>query len=278
MAPDPNHPLQEFFIREQPFYHPLGRETEAFLSAAACRLPALLKGPTGCGKTRFLQAMAHRLDRALITVACHEDLTASDLVGRWLFRDEETIWMDGPLTLAARHGGICYLDEIVEARKDAMVVIHPLTDDRRILSLEKKGEVLSAHPDFMLVMSYNPGYQSILKDLKQSTRQRFVALDFHYPEEKDEIEIATRESGLDPASAGVLVRLARRIRSLKDYGLEEGLGTRLIVYAGRLARQGLPLSLAVETAMIAPITDDRDLRRAMSDIAQEMIPPDREAE
>ncbi|MEW5723794.1 MAG: CbbQ/NirQ/NorQ/GpvN family protein [Thermodesulfobacteriota bacterium] len=267
------HPLVDYLVQAEPYYRPVGREIGLFLAAAEKSLPVLLKGPTGCGKTRFLEAMAWRLGRPLITVAGHEDLTASDLVGRWLFKDEQTVWMDGPLTLAVRHGAVCYLDEIVEARQDTTVVIHPLTDHRRLLTVEKKGEVLEAHPDFLLVLSYNPGYQSLLKELKTSTRQRFVALDFDYPPEEDEVEITATEAGLDRERAVLLVRMARRMRGLKEYGLEEGVSTRLVIYAGRLAAGGLPLTDAVLAAMISPVTDDPDLRRAMSEVVRELLPP-----
>ena len=269
--PPPDHPLADFLIESRPYYRPLGREVDTFLIAAEKKLPVLLKGPTGCGKTRFLESMAHRLGRPLITIAGHEDLTGSDLVGRWLFRDETTVWMDGPLTLAVRHGAICYLDEIVEARKDTTVLIHPLTDDRRILSVEKKGEVLRAHPDFLLVMSYNPGYQSILKELKASTRQRFVGLDFDYPPPDDEAEIAARESGLDLETAARLVALAGRLRTLGQSGLEEPVSTRLIIYTGRLISGGLDVFDAVRSGLISPVTDDEDLAGAMFEIAKEVL-------
>jgi nitric oxide reductase NorQ protein len=265
------HPLAEYMIAVEPYYRPSGREEEIFLAAAELGLPVLLKGPTGCGKTRFLEAMSARLGRPLITVAGHEDLTASDLVGRWIFRDQNTAWMDGPLTLAVRHGGIFYFDEVVEARKDTTVVIHPLTDDRRLLSVEKRGEVIRAHPSFLLVMSYNPGYQSILKELKTSTRQRFAALDFDYPGREAEVEITVRESGLDRDRSAALVDLGRRLRDLREYGLEEGVSTRLIIHAARLLHAGLEKMEAVEAAMISPAADDTDLRRAMREIAREIL-------
>ena len=213
--------LESYHIREEPYYVPHGSEVAVFEAACAARLPVLLKGPTGCGKTRFVEHMAFRLRRPLITVACHEDLFTSDLVGRYLLQQEETVWMDGPLTLAVRSGAICYLDEVVEARKDTTVVIHPLTDSRRRMVIDKTGEHLAAHPDFMMVVSYNPGYQSVLKDLKQSTRQRFVALEFDYPPRDTEAEIVAREGGIGVPDAVRLVTLAAKIRALREQGLTE---------------------------------------------------------
>ena len=233
---------QELFIDEEPYYLPTANEVELFTAAYDARLPVMLKGPTGCGKTRFVQHMAYRLGRPLITVACHEDLFASDLIGRYLLKADETVWVDGPLTRAVRIGAFCYLDEIVEARKDTTVVIHPLTDDRRTLPVDKKGESLSAHPDFFLVISYNPGYQSVLKDLKQSTRQRFVSIDFSYPDADREAEIVSHEGKIDPDTAGRLVTLARKIRTIREQGLTEGASTRLVIYAGQLIRRGIGLS------------------------------------
>ena len=200
--------MEDYFLVDEPFYLPVHNEVEMFEKAFELKLPAMLKGPTGCGKTRFLEHMAWKLKRPLVTVACHEDLTASDLVGRFLLKNSETIWTDGPLSLAVRHGAICYLDEVVEARKDTTVVIHPLTDDRRILPQEKRAALLEAHPDFLLVISYNPGYQSVMKDLKHSTRQRFMALDFSYPPPDKELYILMKETGLDEAKAKSLVKLA----------------------------------------------------------------------
>ena len=235
---DANPPRVAQFIDAQPYYLSSGDETALFEAAFGARLPVMLKGPTGCGKTRFVEYMAWRLKRPLVTVSCHEDLFASDLVGRYLLRDEQTVWTDGPLTAAVRTGAICYLDEIVEARKDTTVVIHPLTDNRRLLSIDKKGEVIRAHPDFMMVISYNPGYQSVLKDLKQSTRQRFVGLVFDYPEPEKEAAIVAHEGGVDEALAGRLVALAAKIRNIREHGLTEGASTRLLIYAAQLIRGG----------------------------------------
>ena len=257
--------LSSYLLTGQPYYHPVGNEVALFEAAYAARLPMMLKGPTGCGKTRFIEHMAWRLRKPLITVACHEDMTASDLVGRFLLDAEGTVWHDGPLTLAVRHGAICYLDEIVEARQDTTVVIHPLTDDRRILPLEKKNELVRAHPDFQIVISYNPGYQSVIKDLKESTKQRFAALDFSYPEAAIETEIVAHESGIAHEDAAVLVRIAGRTRNLKGHGLDEGASTRMLVQAGRLMSRAIPLREACEVAIVLPITDDSDMRRALTE-------------
>jgi nitric oxide reductase NorQ protein len=254
---------QTLEIEEEPYYLALGDEVAAFAAAYANRLPVMLKGPTGCGKTRFVRHMAHRLGRPLVSVACHDDLTASDLIGRFLIRGDETIWVDGPLTQAVRSGAICYLDEIVEARKDTTVVIHPLTDDRRRMRIEKTGEVVQAPPEFMLVISYNPGYQSLLKNLKQSTRQRFVALEFDFPPRDAEIAIVAHESGLDRATAGQIVRVGELIRNLKEAGLEEPASTRLLIYAGLLVKGGLDLRRACELAIAAPISDDPAVLEAL---------------
>ena len=255
--------LDGYRISTEPRYHAVGREVVLFSAAYAARLPVMLKGPTGCGKTRFIEHMAWRLDRPLVTVSCHEDMTASDLVGRFLLDPSGTIWADGPLTRAVREGGICYLDEIVEARQDTTVVIHALTDDRRILPLEKKGELVQAHPDFQLVISYNPGYQSVLKDLKESTKQRFCALDFGYPDPSVETEIVAAEAGIDSAVAHTLVEIGRRSRNLRGQGLTEGASTRMLISAGQLIRAGLPLGEACQIALIVPITDDPDMRDAL---------------
>ena len=251
---------------DAPFYLPQGREVEIFRAAWQERLPVLLKGPTGAGKTRFLEHMAHRLGRPLVTVACHEDLTASDLVGRFLLEGDATVWQDGPLTRGVKEGAICYLDEIVEARTDTTVVIHPLTDFRRQLPLDKKGQVVDAHEDFLLVISYNPGYQTVLKDLKPSTKQRFVAIPFEYPDEAVERRIVAAESGLDEARTAPLVAAGRRGRALKDHGLEEATSTRAMIYAGRLMRAGLPALEACRTAMVHPLTDDPELVAALEEI------------
>jgi nitric oxide reductase NorQ protein len=251
-----------------PFYLPNGQECALFEHAFRNRLPLLLKGPTGSGKTRFVAHMAARLAVPLITVACHDDLTAADLTGRYLLRGGDTMWVDGPLTRAVRHGGICYLDEVVEARKDVAVVLHPLTDDRRILPLDRTGETLAAPNNFMLVASYNPGYQTVLKSLKPSTRQRFVALDFTYPSEEAELAIISAESGLPPQRCRPLVLLAQRLRTLSDVDLEEGCSTRLLVYAATLIASGMRIEDAVLAAMIEPLTDDAETRRGLLELAQ----------
>jgi len=255
---------ERFLIGEAPYYRPVGDEVAVFEAAYRHRLPVMLKGPTGCGKTRFLEHMAWRLHRPLITVAAHEDMTAADLVGRFLLVPGATVWHDGPLTLAVRNGAICYIDEIVEARQDTTVVIHPLTDARRILPLEKNNELVVAHADFQLVISYNPGYQSAVKDLKESTRQRFIGIDFSYPEAAVEAEIVARESGVEPALAALLVEIGRRSRNLRGHGLEEGASTRMLIHAGRLALAGLDLPAAARAAMVLPLTDDAELREALS--------------
>ncbi|RTM10600.1 MAG: CbbQ/NirQ/NorQ/GpvN family protein [Hyphomicrobiales bacterium] len=255
--------LKDFRIIAEPYYRSVGNEVAQFEAAFDARMPVMLKGPTGCGKTRFVEHMAWRLGRPLITVSCHEDMTASDLVGRYLLDADGTVWHDGPLTLAVRSGAICYLDEIVEARQDTTVVIHSLTDDRRILPLEKKNEVLKAHPDFHLVISYNPGYQSVLKDLKESTKQRFAAIAFSYPAEAVETEIVAAESGIERKLASTLVRIAQRARNLKGHGLEEGASTRMLINAGILAKRGIPIEEACEIALVLPITDDPDMRDAL---------------
>jgi nitric oxide reductase NorQ protein len=255
-----------------PFYLPTGQEIALFEAAAAARLPVMLKGPTGCGKTRFVQYMAFCLQRSLITVACHEDLFASDLIGRHLLLHNETVWTDGPLTRAVRTGAICYLDEVVEARKDTTVVIHPLTDDRRLLSIDKTNEELTAHPDFMLVISYNPGYQSVLKDLKQSTRQRFVALNFTYPDPDTEARIVAREAGVDGVTARRLVALGAKIRHLREHGLAEGASTRLLVHAGHLMVKGILPGQACRTAICQPLSDDEGLLATMGDLVGDFFP------
>ncbi len=261
----------DFQIRGEPFYLPTGKEIELFEAAYAAKLPVLLKGPTGCGKTRFVEHMAWRLHRSLYTVACHEDLSATDLVGRFLLEGETTIWHDGPLTRAVRQGAICYLDEIVEARKDTIVVIHPLTDDRRVLPVEKRGELLRADDDFMLVVSYNPGYQSILKDLKQSTRQRFVALEFTYPPVEVEVSVLQVEANVEESTARDLVTIGQKVRNLKGHGLEEGVSTRLLVYAAQLIARGIDPVTACEVAIIGPITDDHELQRSIREIVTTVI-------
>src|SRR5919199_2581588 len=255
--------IEKYTLAREPYYLAVADEVELFEAAYRAKLPVMLKGPTGCGKTRFIEYMAYRLSRPLITVACHEDLSATDLVGRFLLEGEETVWHDGPLTAAVRHGAICYLDEVVEARKDTVVIIHPLTDDRRRLPIEKRGTILDAPDDFMLVVSYNPGYQSILKDLKQSTRQRFVALEFDYPPAELEAEIVAREGGVSLDAARDLVLIGQKVRNLRGHGLEEGVSTRLLIYAAQLTARGIPAVAAAEVALCSPITDDRDLQRSI---------------
>ena len=262
---------EEFRIKTEPFYMPVGQEVELFESAHAAKLPVMLKGPTGCGKTRFVEYMAYRLGRPLITVACHEDLSSTDLVGRFLLEGEETVWHDGPLTKAVKSGAICYLDEVVEARKDTVVIIHPLTDDRRRLPIEKLGTVIEAPDDFMLVVSYNPGYQSVLKDLKQSTRQRFVAMEFDYPAPDIEAEIVAKEGGIEVGLAEDLVRIGQKVRNLRGHGLEEGVSTRLLIYAAQMTAKGINPIDAAEVALCSPITDDRDLQRSIKEIITSII-------
>ena len=251
---------------EAPFYLATADEIAVFETCHARRLPVMLKGPTGCGKTRFVEHMAWRLGRPIVTVACHDDLSASDLTGRYLIRGSDTVWLDGPLTQAARHGAICYLDEIIEARSDTVVVIHPLTDDRRILPLDKTGEVVEAAAGFQLVISYNPGYQHALKDLKPSTRQRFVALEFGFPRADVEAEIVCHEAGVGPATAVALVTLTNRLRQLGDRGLAEVPSTRLIVATARLMAGGIDTRSACRAALLGPLTDDPDLMVAMHDL------------
>jgi len=261
-----------------PYYLPIGDEAEIFSAAYTARLPVLLKGPTGCGKTRFVEHMAHQLairpdgPTELITVACHEDLTGSDLVGRYLITADETVWVDGPLTQAVRRGAICYLDEIVEARKDTTVLIHPLSDHRRILPIEKRGETLEAHTGFLLVISYNPGYQSIQKNLKHSTRQRFITIEFNYPPAEKEVEIIAHESGVDHDMAYQLALLGEKVRHLKASGLEEGVSTRLLIYAGDLIRQGISPRRAATVAVTWSLTDELDSKRAIDEIVKAIMP------
>ena len=258
-------------ITKEPYYRPSGDEVEVFEAAAKTCLPMLLKGPTGCGKTRFVEHMAWRLGRPLITVACHDDLTTSDLVGRYLIVGDETVWMDGPLTAAVRAGAICYLDEVVEARKDTTVVIHPLTDSRRALPVEKRGEYLEAPPEFMLVVSYNPGYQSVLKEIKPSTRQRFVALDFDYPDAAAEAEIVASEGGVDADIARRLVKLGELTRKLKGAGLDEGAGTRLLVHAARLIGAGMNPGTACTAAVARALSDEVDMARSLDDLIRSVF-------
>lgn len=277
--------MEEYVATEEPYYLPQHDEIDVFQAAFAERIPVLLKGPTGCGKTRFVEHMAWRLGRnvaavrpsgsangasgarPLITVACHEDLTASDLVGRYLLEADSTKWMDGPLTRSVRAGAICYLDEVVEARKDTTVLIHPLTDHRRILPIEKLGQVLTADDGFMLVISYNPGYQSVLKDLKHSTRQRFIALEFTYPPRALEAEVIEHESGVDAGTALDLAKLAEKVRNLTEHGLQEGVSTRLLIYAGRLIKQGIPPRRACDVAIVSALSDESDMQRTLRELA-----------
>jgi len=258
----------QYIIKDEPYYEPVGGEIALYEAAYNVRMPMMLKGPTGCGKSRFVEYMAYKLRRPLITVACNEDMTASDLVGRFLLDKDGTKWQDGPLATAARIGAICYLDEVVEARQDTTVVIHPLTDHRRTLPLEKKGELIKAHTDFQLVISYNPGYQSLMKDLKQSTKQRFGGLDFDYPDEEKEVVIVAKESGVDEKIAEKLVQIAHRARNLKGHGLDEGVSTRLLVYAGQLISKGVEPQSACMMTMVTPLTDDPDMRETLDATVQ----------
>ncbi len=262
---------EHYIIENEPYYEPIGSEIAVFEAAYQNQLPLLLKGPTGCGKTRFVEHMAWRLKRPLLTVSCHDDLTASDLVGRFLISGGETIWVDGPLARAVRHGGICYLDEIVEARKDTTVVIHPLADDRRVLPMEKIGELLEATPEFCLAISYNPGYQSVLKDLKQSTRQRFVALEFDYPGIALEHKIVVRETGIDAKMAENLVKFAHMTRNLKGNGLDEGASTRLLVHAGKLIHAGIKPVAACHGAIAQVLTDDPEMLAAIDELSASLF-------
>ena len=250
----------QYLIAAEPYYRPTANEVQMYEAAYAARMPVMLKGPTGCGKSRFVEYMAWKLGKPLITIACNEDMTASDLVGRFLLDINGTKWQDGPLTVAARIGAICYLDEVVEARQDTTVVIHPLTDHRRNLPLEKKGELVAAHADFQLVISYNPGYQSLMKDLKQSTKQRFGALDFDYPGAAIEAEIISHEGNVERGLAEKLVQVAQRSRNLKGHGLSEGMSTRLLVYAAQLIGKGIEPPAACRMALVRPLTDDPDMR------------------
>ncbi len=258
--------IDQFRVSFTPNYIPQGDETKTFETAYQTNIPVILKGPTGCGKTRFIEYMAYNLNLPLITVSCHEDLTAADLVGRYLFKDGQTVWQDGPLTLAVRYGGICYLDEIVEARNDTTVIIHSLTDDRRILYIDKTGEVIRAHPEFTVVLSYNPGYQSIMKDLKHSTKQRFVSINFEQPLQDVEEEILRTETQLPREDCQKLAEMGAKIREMKGYGLDEGVSTRLLVYVGRLMKAGLPAVDACEAAVSQTLTEEPDVRESIRNI------------
>ena len=278
------HSIEEYIIHEEPFYLAVGDELDIFEAAFAQKVPILLKGPTGTGKTRFVEYMSWRLNKArakksrrdgaapLVTIACHEDLTASDLVGRYLLEPEGTRWIDGPLTRAVKYGGLCYLDEVVEARKDTTVLIHPLADHRRLLYIEKLGEVIEAHPDFLLVISYNPGYQSALKDLKHSTRQRFIAIEFDFAPREIEIAIIEHESGVDHDMAQQLALLGEKIRNLVGHGLQEGASTRLLIYAGRLMGEGIATRRACEVAIVWGLTDDRDTQKSLTEVVTSIFP------
>ncbi len=275
--------IEEYLVETEPYYLPQSDEIELFEAAYAERIPLILKGPTGCGKTRFVEYMAYRLSHAssnggkrgggngqhsipLVTVACHEDLTGSDLVGRYLIEADGTRWIDGPLSRAVKSGGICYLDEVVEARKDTTVLIHPLTDHRRILPVEKRGTLIEAHEGFLLVISYNPGYQSAIKDLKQSTRQRFIAIDFDYPPQELEAQIVAHEAGIDDEMAWQLAKLGAKVRNLKDHGLQEGASTRLLIYAGKLMRQGISARRACQAAVVWAVVDDLQVQRSIEEV------------
>jgi nitric oxide reductase NorQ protein len=280
--------IEEYHPMREPFYLPVADELDLFTAAFKERIPVLLKGPTGCGKTRFVEYMAWKLGRPLtvvkdvtegtraandneqalplITVACHEDLTASDLVGRYLLEGESTRWIDGPLTRAVKVGAICYLDEVVEARKDTTVLIHPLTDHRRLLPIEKRGQVIEAADDFLLVISYNPGYQSALKDLKHSTRQRFISIEFGHPPREVEARIIEHESGVDAQTADELAKLGEKVRNLKEHGLSEGVSTRLLIYAGRLVTEGIAPRRACQVAVVWALTDDLDVQRSIEEV------------
>ena len=287
--------IEEYHLTEEPYYLPVGDEVELFEAAYQQKIPVLFKGPTGCGKTRFIEYISYKLGRPLtkikqgppssedadessngdilplVTIACHEDLSASDLVGRYLLEGANTVWIDGPLSRAVKAGGICYLDEIVEARKDTTVIIHPLTDHRRILPVEKRGELLEAADGFLLVMSYNPGYQSALKDLKHSTRQRFIAIEFDYPPRDLEAEIVQHESGADAATALQLAKLGEKVRNLKEHGLGEGASTRLLIYAGKLISQGIKPRRACQVAVNWAVTDDHAVQRSIEELVSSLF-------
>jgi nitric oxide reductase NorQ protein len=283
--------VEEYHPHVEPYYVPTSDEVELFDAAFKSRIPVLLKGPTGCGKTRFVEYMAWRLGRPLtvikgtkkgksqettqalplVTVACHEDLTASDLVGRYLLEGDATRWIDGPLTRAVKAGAICYLDEVVEARKDTTVLIHPLTDHRRILPMEKLGQVIEAREGFLLVISYNPGYQSALKDLKHSTRQRFISLEFTHPRKEIEARIIAHESGVSEETALDLAKLGEKVRNLREHGLSEGVSTRLLIYTGRLIQKGIPPRRACQVGVVWALTDDVDVQRSIEEVASSIF-------
>jgi nitric oxide reductase NorQ protein len=286
--------IEEYHPHVEPYYIATGDEVELFEAAFASRIPVLLKGPTGCGKTRFVEYMAWKLGRPmtvvkdaggtdrksangafealpLVTVACHEDLTASDLVGRYLLEGDSTRWIDGPLTRAVKAGAICYLDEVVEARKDTTVLIHPLTDHRRVLPIEKKGQIVEAREGFLLVISYNPGYQSALKDLKHSTRQRFISLEFTHPRKELESKIIAHESGVSDEIAQDLAKLGEKVRNLREHGLSEGVSTRLLVYTGKMIQKGIPPRRACQVGVVWALTDDADVQRSIEEVASSIF-------
>ncbi|MDG1987957.1 MAG: CbbQ/NirQ/NorQ/GpvN family protein [Halieaceae bacterium] len=258
-------------LRDEPYYEPISNEIDVFAAAYRNQLPVMLKGPTGCGKTRFVEYMGWHLKRPIVSVTCHDDLTTSDLVGRYLIKDGETAWIDGPLTSAVRNGSICYLDEIVEARKDTTVVIHSLCDDRRLLPIEKLGELLPAPPEFSLAISYNPGYQSVLKNLKQSTRQRFVSLEFNYPNASLEQTIIEKETGCEAATACKLVKLGSMTRNLRGNGLDEGASTRLLINAAKLMNDDIDPAAATSTAISQALTDDEDMLQAINELCRSVF-------
>ena len=279
-----SQPIEEYVVEHEPFYLPVDDEVHIFEAAYREQIPVLLKGPTGSGKTRFVEYMSWRLNQAaakqdsnkpiipLVTVACHEDLTASDLVGRYLLEGDGTRWIDGPLTRAVKHGGICYLDEVVEARKDTTVLIHPLSDHRRLLHIEKLGEVVKAHPNFLMVISYNPGYQSALKDLKHSTRQRFIGIEFDFAPRELEGPIIEHESGADRETSNQLALLGEKVRNLRGHGLQEGVSTRLLVYAGKLIVEGIAPRRACEVAVVWGLTDDHEVQRSVYEVVTSIFP------
>ncbi len=279
----PELKIEDYRITEEPYYLPIGDEVEVFRAAFQCQIPVILKGPTGTGKTRFVEYMAYILGQEggssngreslpLITVACHEDLTTTDLVGKFLLKGDETVWVDGPLTTAVKTGGICYLDEIVEARKDTTVIIHPLSDHRRILPMDKKGTVAEAHESFFLVISYNPGYQSIIKDLKQSTKQRFISIDFDYPSEEQETRIIQHESAADEETSRALAKVGAKIRHLKGHSLNEGASTRVLVYAGKLIKAGLSPRRSCDVAITTLLSDESEVQLAISEVVSAIFP------
>lgn len=278
-----SHEIEEFVIENEPFYIPVADEIELFEAAYSERVPVLLKGPTGTGKTRFIEFMSYRLGQQegksssrkgipLVTVACHEDLTASDLVGRYLLEPEGTRWIDGPLTRVVKNGGICYLDEVVEARKDTTVLIHPLTDHRRLLHVEKLGQVVEANPNFLMVISYNPGYQTALKDLKHSTRQRFISIEFDFPPKEVEVNIIEHEAKIDHETAKSLALLGEKVRNLRGQGLQEGVSTRLLIYTGRLIAKGITPRRACQVAVVWGVTDDADVHASIQEVVDSIFP------